>query len=122
MCRLGVLHDICEALPEKCGPQKDQIAVTGGLLEIKHIPAETPKSYARLLHNFYRRYTSNSEAKSFAWVLKRTCTELKGGALLLATIQHVDLGAAPEEGDNSCPVNAMEEIDEDLDESYEQCE
>jgi hypothetical protein len=99
-CRLGVLHNICEAVPDKCGPERDQVAVVGGPLDSIHVPAaEDPKNFAGMLHHFYKQYLSNSEAARMSWVFKRVCMEKDGAPILLVAIERVDLGGEPKPGD-----------------------
>lgn len=99
MCRLGVIHNICEAIPEECGPGRDQVAVFGGPLESKNAALDdSPKKAARFLHHFFWQYMNNSEAGKLSWVLQRVCTEKNGAPMLMAAIQHVDF-YEPQPGD-----------------------
>lgn len=93
VCRLGVTHNICEAIPEQCGPDMDQVMVFGGPVENKYVAdTHTPESMAYMLHHFFKQYINNSEAASMSWVAKRACTEKKGASLIMVAVHHVDMG------------------------------
>lgn len=99
MCRLGVLHNICEAIPQHCGETRDQVAVLGmPLPSTMTTRADTPEGVAHTIWRSFKQYMSNSEARGLSWVFKRTCMHKKGAPIMMIAIQRVELGE-PDTGD-----------------------
>lgn len=93
--RLGVLHNICEAVSEKCGEERDQVGVLGFPVEDRFLHhMDSASGAAAVIYFHFWKYMSNSEAASISWVYEPLCEERKGSAMILVAIQHVDYGNA----------------------------